>query len=83
MIFKVKARVEKCVWNNQESYLYAVIETDGQKQKKWSIFAKAELANGCEYEFQGYVSTSQDKKTNQWKTNFNAETVVESSEVPF
>lgn len=83
MIFKVKARVEKCVWNNQESYLYAVIETAEDKQKKWSIFTKNELANGCEYEFTGQVSNAKDKKTNQWKTNFNAETVVLSEDIPF
>ena len=83
MIFKVKAKVDKCVWTNNESYLYAVIETEGDKTRKWSIFTKGELAPGVEYEFEGTVSNAKDKKTEQWKTNFNAVSAKTDESVPF
>jgi len=74
MQFEVIATVEKSVWNNEDTHLYAVIE-QGEKPKKWSIFVKQVLTIGAEYKFQGYCSMGKNKTTQQWQTNFNAEKV--------
>lgn len=83
MQFKVIAKVEKEIWSNQYTFLYAVIETYNSKSKKWSIFTKEPLSLESVYTFEGYVNNSKDKKTDQWKINFNAENCIPNEDVPF
>jgi len=82
MKFQVRAKVEKILWSNEESFMYKIIDIDSQKQKQWVVFTKQRLEIGSSCELAGYISESKDKKTKDengrdiWKATFNAEFIT-------
>lgn len=89
MKFETSAKVDKLLWTNQQSFMYKVTETIGEKSKQWVIFTKQEVTIGFDYTFAGTVSESKDKKVQDangrdiWRATFNAEQITESSAFPF
>jgi hypothetical protein len=89
MKFEVVAKVEKQLWTNDTTWLYKVIETQGDKQKPWVIFTKQVLPLEQSFKFSGYVSSSVDKKRTATdnkpinNTSFNAEMIIEDTDFPF
>lgn len=91
MRFQGKAEAEKLLWQGPSSYLYMVVDkTDPEKPRKWKMFTEEELAIGKTYSFEGTISESKDKKVKDtagydiYRTNFNADKIVEDSEsLPF
>lgn len=81
MKFQLRATAEKQLWTNDESYMYAISESDSNRTKKWTIFTRESLCLGQVYDFAGTVSESKDKKTKDangrdiWKVNFNADII--------
>lgn len=87
MDFKVTGQVERILVTGADSSLYSIIETKGEKSKKWAIWISGLLEVGGTYDIKGSVSDYKDKKLKYeggkdvWKTGFNATSF--SQDFPF
>ena len=96
MQFKLKGTVERKVYSDSEkgTFIYSVSEKymdkdQNHKSKNWTICTKQELSQGSEYELEGYVSESKDKKKTYsdgkdvYRINFNAVGIKATEEMYF
>lgn len=87
MKFEVTGRVDKVIFSTEQSKLYSIIESTGDREKKWAIWSESNLNPNQTYTLRGVVSEYKDKKLKYsdgkdvWKTGFSAKSVDE--DVPF
>ena len=83
MKFNLSGVIERELVTLETGSLYSVIETVGEKQKKWAIWFPNLLAIGSTYDITGDVSEYKDKKLKYeggkdvWKTGFTAKNFSE------
>jgi hypothetical protein len=79
MKFQVNARIEKVLWSNETAWLYKIVDVDSKKQKGWTVFTQEPLNIGSDYQLNGYITETKDKKRKDenakdiWQTTFNVE----------